>query len=168
MATPFSRSLRSLAGDSGRPALGGLLLVAGLLAAGAAWCFLARIALYEVSDTARVTAGGPHPAAVAEFAPTAALGHIRLGQPGRIRLAGFPWTQYGSLAATVTAVGGVDASGRVPVTLALHPDPGSPIPLQPDLTGSVEVEVAQVAPATLVLRAAGQGIAAPAGGEGPP
>ena len=41
---------------------------------------------------------------VADFLPPSALGRIRPGQPARLRLEGFPWTQYGSLAATVSRV----------------------------------------------------------------
>ena len=43
---------------------------------------------------------------VAQFLPATALGHIRPGQPARVRLEGFPWAQYGSLMATVARVCG--------------------------------------------------------------
>src|SRR5262249_52405586 len=43
---------------------------------------------------------------VALFRPAVALGRIRSGQPARIRLEGFPWTQYGSAPARVTNVSG--------------------------------------------------------------
>ena len=33
--------------------------------------------------------------------PVAVVGRIRPGQPARLRLEGFPWTQYGTVAATV-------------------------------------------------------------------
>src|SRR5262249_3256682 len=42
--------------------------------------------------------------AVADFPPLAALGRIRPGQAARLRLDGFPWTQYGLLAGKVTTV----------------------------------------------------------------
>jgi multidrug resistance efflux pump len=92
---------------------------------------------------------------VADFRPPTALGRIRPGQPARLRLEGFPWTQYGSLAATVSRVASEVRSGRVRVELRVDPDGASPIPLQHGLPGSVEVEVEWVAPVTLVLRAAG-------------
>jgi membrane fusion protein (multidrug efflux system) len=41
---------------------------------------------------------------VAHFLPAIALGRVQPGQPARLRLDGFPWAQYGSLAATVTSV----------------------------------------------------------------
>src|SRR5262249_47128971 len=41
---------------------------------------------------------------VAHFLPPAALGRIQPGQPARMRLDNFPWTQYGAIVATVTSV----------------------------------------------------------------
>ena len=95
---------------------------------------------------------------VARFAPEAALGRIRPGQPARIRLHGFPWTQYGSIRATVARVASESTGGQVRVELDLHPDPRSPIPLQHGLPAEVEVEVDRVSPAVLVLRAAGKAL----------
>jgi membrane fusion protein (multidrug efflux system) len=93
---------------------------------------------------------------VAQFAPAAALGRVRPGQRARVRLEGFPWTQYGSLAARVASVAGEPREGLVRVELAVEPDPSSRIPLQHGLPGTAEVEVERVAPAVLVLRAAGR------------
>jgi membrane fusion protein (multidrug efflux system) len=93
---------------------------------------------------------------VAEFAPSAALGRVRPGQPARLRLLGFPWTEYGTIAATVETVAGEIRAGTVRVELAIQPTPQSAVPFQHGLPGSVEVEVERVAPATLVLRAGGR------------
>ena len=98
---------------------------------------------------------------VAEFPPAAALGRIRPGQPARLRLHGFPWAQYGSIAAKVTGVASEVRDERVRVELGLVARPASVIPLQHGLPGTVEVEVEQLPPATLVLRAAGRLIAVP-------
>jgi multidrug resistance efflux pump len=104
---------------------------------------------------------------VADFLPQAALGRIQPGQPARLRLDGFPWTQYGSLAATVSRVASEVRDGRVRVELSVDLDGASPIPLQHGLPGSVEVQVERVVPATLVLRAAGKILAHPvAAGDG--
>lgn len=92
---------------------------------------------------------------VAEFPPPAALGRLREGQPARLRLSGFPWTQYGSIAATVATVASEIRDGHVRVELAIHPDPSSAVPFQHGLPGTVEVEVERIAPVALVLRAAG-------------
>ena len=96
---------------------------------------------------------------VADFLPSVALGRIRPGQPARLRLDGFPWTQYGTVAATVSQVAAEARYGRVRVELAVVPDPRSSIRMQHGLPGALEVEVERVSPATLVLRAAGQLVA---------
>lgn len=93
--------------------------------------------------------------AIAEFSPSS-LGRIRAGQKGRVRLDAFPWTEYGTLSATVERVATEAPAGRIRVELGVHPDPASPIPMQHGLPGSVLIEVERVSPAVLVLRAAGQ------------
>lgn len=99
---------------------------------------------------------------VAEFPPPSALGRIRIGHPARLRLHGFPWTQYGSVPATVTSIASEVREGMVRVELAVHADPASRIPLQHGLPGSVEVEVERISPARLVLRVAGTLLTKPA------
>jgi membrane fusion protein (multidrug efflux system) len=94
--------------------------------------------------------------AVAYFPPPAALGRLQPHQPARLRLAGFPWTQYGSLAATVASVAHETRDGQIRVELSITPDLTSAIPLQHGLPGTVEVEVERLAPVTLVLRAVGK------------
>ncbi len=54
MATEFSRSMHALSADGGRRSLVGLLLAAGILVTWGAWFFLARVTVYEVSETARL------------------------------------------------------------------------------------------------------------------
>jgi multidrug resistance efflux pump len=54
MASPFSRTLRALALESKARTLGGLALVTLLLAGWTAWFFRARVAVYEVTDSARL------------------------------------------------------------------------------------------------------------------
>ena len=98
---------------------------------------------------------------VTDFLPSAALGRIYAGQPARLHLEGFPWTQYGAVSATVASVGSEVRDGRVQVELALRPHVASPIPLQHGLPGTVEVKVDSVSPAVLVLRTAGQLLAVP-------
>ncbi|AUX25833.1 hypothetical protein SOCEGT47_063860 [Sorangium cellulosum] len=93
--------------------------------------------------------------AIAEFPPSS-IGRIRPGQEGRVRLDAFPWTEYGTLSATVERVATEAKEGRIRVELGVRPDPASPIPMQHGLPGSVVIEVERVSPATLVLRAAGQ------------
>ena len=92
---------------------------------------------------------------MADFLPSAALGRIQAGQPARLRLEGFPWTQYGAVSATVASVASEVRDGRVRVELAVRPEAAPLIPLQHGLPGTIEVEVDHVSPATLGLRTAG-------------
>ncbi|HLL53996.1 MAG TPA: HlyD family efflux transporter periplasmic adaptor subunit [Myxococcaceae bacterium] len=95
---------------------------------------------------------------VADYTPPAALGRIQPGQAARARLDGFPWTQFGTIPATVSMVASEPRYGRIRVELAVQPDPHSRIPRQHGLTGEVEVEVERASPASLVLRAVGRGL----------
>jgi len=90
----------------------------------------------------------------AQFEPAVALGRIRVGQTARLRLDGFPWTQFGSVNATVLNVANEVRDGRVRVDLGLTTV--SPMPLQHGLPGIVEVEIEKVSPAFLILRLAGR------------
>ncbi|HWN71583.1 MAG TPA: HlyD family efflux transporter periplasmic adaptor subunit [Haliangium sp.] len=92
---------------------------------------------------------------VADFAPLDAVGRVRVGQRARMRADGFPWTQYGTLAAHVSAVSGEAEGGLVRATLTIADPERTPIPLRHGITGSVEVEIEEVSPATLLMRAAG-------------
>ncbi len=99
---------------------------------------------------------------VAEFAPAAAIGRIRAGQSARMRPEGFPWTQYGVLQATVRRVATEPRSGRIRVELDVQPRADSAIPMQHGLPGTLEIEVERASPSSLVFRAAGRRLAAPA------
>lgn len=96
---------------------------------------------------------------VAHYLPAVAFGRVRTGQPAELRLEGFPWTQYGSLRAAVSGVGGESRDGRVRVELRIEGETAS-VPLQHGLPGTVEIEVERVSPALLALRAAGRRIRA--------
>ena len=90
------------------------------------------------------------------FVPVVAVGRIHPGQSARLRLDGFPWTQYGTLAATVSGVGSEASQGTIRVDLAVKSDRDSRIPLQHGQTGIVEIAVERTSPAILFLRAAGE------------
>jgi membrane fusion protein (multidrug efflux system) len=93
---------------------------------------------------------------VAQLAPFTAIGRVSPGQHARIRLDGYPWTQYGELHGSVTNVANEVRQGQVRVELTVLPDPRWRVPLQHGMTCLVEIEVEQVTPASLVLRAAGK------------
>jgi len=94
--------------------------------------------------------------AVANFPPLAALGRIRAAQPARLRLDGYPWTQYGMLAGKVTTVANEPRDGTIRVELSVDPSSAPLIPSQHGLPGTVEIKVERVTPATLVLRVVGK------------
>jgi membrane fusion protein (multidrug efflux system) len=93
---------------------------------------------------------------VAEFAPSAVLGRIRVGQSARMRLDGFAWTEFGSLPAEVTHVASEIRDQTVRVELRPLPEANSRLVLQHGLPGTVEVRLEDSAPATLILRSVGQ------------
>jgi membrane fusion protein (multidrug efflux system) len=90
---------------------------------------------------------------VALFTPSAALGRVRAGQAARVRLAAFPWTQYGSALARVTSIAGELQDGQIRVELSL--EPSSNLPVQHGLPAEVNIEVDRASPAALVLRSIG-------------
>jgi membrane fusion protein (multidrug efflux system) len=92
---------------------------------------------------------------VALFAPSAALGRVRAGQRGRVRLDGFPWTQYGSTLARVSRVSGEVRDGLVRVDLTLDTSSNPDIPFQHGLPAEVDVEVERLSPLAMLLRSVG-------------
>lgn len=96
---------------------------------------------------------------VAAFRPQDALGRIRSGQSTRLRLHGFAWTQYGFVPGQVASFACEALAGTVRVESNVAAESPFPIALQHGWPGTLEVEVEQVSPATLVLRAAGAWLA---------
>ena len=93
---------------------------------------------------------------VAQFPPLSALGRIRPQQRAHLRLDGFPWTQYGTLAGEVLSVANEPRDGLIRVELSIDPSSAPNIPVQHGLPGTAEIQVERVTPFTLVLRAAGK------------
>ena len=93
---------------------------------------------------------------VAEFEPSAALGKVRPGQTGVLRLQGFPWAQYGVIGTRVSRIADEIRDGKVRVELAVISPIPPRIPSQHGLPGSLEVAVERLTPAALVLRSAGE------------
>ena len=156
MSPAFSRSLRAVDADRAHGSLLGILVAASILVAWLAWLFAARVALYEVSDTATLEIDATGKLEAVATLGAATLGRVQPGQAARLRLDGFPWTRYGTVPATVRRVTVQEGEDTVRVELALHPRPDSAIPLQAGMPGRVEIEVGRVSPATLLLRAVGR------------
>lgn len=96
---------------------------------------------------------------VAEFDPAEAVGRVREGARARLRLHGFPWTQFGSVEARVARVGREIRSGTVRVELDVVGGLSADVPLQHGLPGTVEVDLEPVSPLDLLLRLAGRAAA---------
>ncbi|MFL6196293.1 MAG: HlyD family secretion protein [Thermoanaerobaculia bacterium] len=103
---------------------------------------------------------------VGAFEPSQALGRLRPGQVAQVRLDAFPWTEFGSLHARVSAVSGELREGRVWADLDLEAQPGSRIPLQHGLPGLVLVEAERLTPAEMLLRALGTALSSRQGTAG--
>lgn len=95
---------------------------------------------------------------VANVPPEEVVGRIRRGQLARMRLAGFPWTQYGTVPATVMHVAEEVREGQVRVELRILDANLGRIPLQHGMIGSVEIEIERGSPATLLWRATGRAL----------
>lgn len=93
---------------------------------------------------------------VAEFEPATALGRVAPGQPARLRLDGFAWTQYGAVEATVSRVATELRDRKLRVELTPRGTLPRGVVLQHGLPGTVEIAVDRLAPAQLLLRASGQ------------
>jgi multidrug resistance efflux pump len=96
----------------------------------------------------------------AELLPQDAIGRVHENQEARLRLDGFPWTQFGSVRARVINVEAEPRDGRVRVELAVVSAPKA-VPMQHGLPGTLEIEVERATPALLLLRVCGRAIAAP-------
>jgi hypothetical protein len=164
MATAFEATLKALEANRRADLSRSIALeVVGVVfvVAWLAWSMLARVSVWAVSADAHVEPERGNPGAlraVASYLAADALGRVSPGQRARVRLDGFPWTEFGTIAAVVSSVSTEPQSSRVRVELALRPDPRSRIPLQSGLPGSVQVEVERSSPANLVLRAAGRAV----------
>jgi membrane fusion protein (multidrug efflux system) len=145
-------SLRELADEIARRTLRSP--IAGRVGDLAAWT---RGAFVQAGEQLAVIVPEGSMRVVAQFAPDQALGHIHPGQRGELRLAGFPFTQYGAVHGVVASVGEEARAGKIRVELTLNRSTPQ-IPLQHALPGSVQVEIDRVTPATLTWRAVGQGL----------
>jgi len=95
---------------------------------------------------------------VAFFPPQAAHGHMQPGSRARLRLTGYPWTEFGVVEARVTRVAGEDADGKTRVELEVLPSPTLRTTLRHGMPGELEVLTERITPMALVMRSAGQWI----------
>lgn len=93
---------------------------------------------------------------VASYQPSAAFGRIAPGQYAWMRLAGFPFTQYGRLPLRVMRRANETREGLVRVELTIDTATPFAVPLQHGLPGAVDIEVERVSPLRLILRTVGK------------
>lgn len=87
------------------------------------------------------------------FEAADAVGHIKPGQTARVLVDGFPWRQYGSLAAKVEHVAKEGSGSHVEVHLELADNPDSQIPLTYGQPVTVEIQTEKLTPLMLLLNA---------------
>jgi membrane fusion protein (multidrug efflux system) len=92
--------------------------------------------------------------AVAWFPPSS-LGRLRPGQTAWLRLDAYPWSEYGTVEATLERVADEPVDGRLRAELTLAEPDRARLPLRHGLTATAEVAVERLTPARWVLRAAG-------------
>jgi hypothetical protein len=150
--------MRSLASDSLRASVVGLSLGILVLLLWLGWFFLARITVYETSQSATMATSGE---VVAYYVPTA-LSRILPGQSALVRFTtgtatGLPQT----VPAVVMDVKEEAARDRVRVRLHVLDIPSDLMVGQAGLAAQADIEVEYVSPAVLVMRASGQFLQAP-------
>jgi hypothetical protein len=147
--------MRSLTADRSRQPLIWILVLVLLLAIWLLWFFLVPIDVSKPSLSAHFS----NETEIDAIFPAETLGIVSPGQTAVIRLAGFPWTQYGTLSGTVSDVS-LDSNRQLLVKISVPLTAEGPIPRHLGLTGSAEIIVDHISPAILLLRALGQPIAA--------
>ena len=89
------------------------------------------------------------------FKPEDAVGRVQIGQSATLRVDNFPWTQFGTVGATVERVGSEPRDGLVRVELAVT-NPNPSIPIMHGLTGVTEIQIERISPFQLLLRTIGE------------
>jgi hypothetical protein len=93
---------------------------------------------------------------VAHYPPHEAVGRVRPGQHGHIRLDAYSWLVSGSLGGTVSAVASEPDSRGIRVEVTLDERLPAGIPLEHGLTGRLEIGVAELSPLAVVLSRIGR------------
>src|SRR5262249_24179361 len=140
--------MRALYADSHLSTLVGLSVALVLLFAWAAWFFLAQITLSTTGQIVTTTREG---SIIAAF-PVAAQGTLRRGQQARLYLQGNRTMQSKPLSAVVSEVKQLTPGDQLLVELYVREEAIVRQLLQQGLHGEVEVTVARVSPATVVMR----------------
>ena len=148
MTAQFSRTMRSLEAD-GRPmALAPFAVIVLLLGVWAYWFWGARLPVYETTRSISVDRNGTVVATV----PAVPAGRIRTGQAATLRLDGATGADAEPLKAMVSDVDTLPGGAGERAELFIK----SAAELKPGATGEVQIQVDQISPATIALRAISQ------------
>jgi hypothetical protein len=144
----FSRSMRALRLDSFRATRIGLVFAIFIMLALIVWFFLAKVTLYEVSNSLELN---PEGKILATF-PKEARARLRPGMPAIVRLSQGADQPALTLPAVVWDL---PREGEQVAIMVLSD--GLPLDAQQaELSGQVDVEVEYITPAELVLRTSGK------------
>ncbi len=150
MSISFSRSMRSLQGDSFRPSLAALIIAGVLLLAWMAWLAFAPVTLYETSQEWQVQRDG---ALIVRF-PLETIPRLRPGQPATLTIPAGANQPPQTLSAMVADIPMRTQNRLAPDTIEVALLSGA---LPAAATGGeIKVEVERVSPLKLLGRASGQ------------
>jgi hypothetical protein len=161
MSTAFAHSLRSLQADRNRFSLVALSLAGLLLLGWLIWFFFAQVTLYETGQIVQTSSDG---VVVAHF-PLTAQTRLQAGQAVQLQLAGAE--PQAVIPATVAEVAQHPTADQIQVVIYADMDSPQVAALRAGLTGQASVAVEILSPATLVMRASGQGVDTPPASFGP-
>jgi multidrug resistance efflux pump len=91
---------------------------------------------------------------VAHYSPSRASGYLQIGQRARLRLAAFPWTQYGFVQAQITNISQPTRGADLRVEAAILDRPAN-VELIHGMVGTLETNTEESPPLALILRAIG-------------
>lgn len=142
-STPFSRTMRSLDADSFGPSLVALIFAMLILFFWSFWFFFAQIPLTETSQSIEMVDAQN----MVAFFPAQTVGRIEEGQPAYIHLEGFQTTVVPAIIMQIDIENGE-------VELFADDDFVFSDGVMEGVK-QVEIEVEQISPATLIMRASG-------------
>jgi hypothetical protein len=174
VASPLSRTIRSVALDHFYLSVAGLVIAIVFAIIWGKWFFTAKVTFYEstqhvyvtgdetiVSEFPQEAKGGTQRAVsvrtrriIAEFPPEARE-RIQIGQPAFLALNTSVGKQTGPLEAVVVAVVDDDKKRVLRVEITAMLDAERPNPFEEGAPGEVRVESQYITPVALVMRASG-------------
>ena len=150
MSISFSRSMRSLQGDSFRPSLVTLIIASIFISAWFAWLVFAQITIYATSQDWEIQRDG----SLIVHLPVESVARLRPGQRGTLETQVLPSQSARELPVIIADVPMRTQNHLAADTIRVASLAG---PIPPTATGgTVKIAVETVSPLTLITRAAEQ------------